>query len=147
MSTTDSGRGDVPKHLWIVGGVALLWNAVGAFDYLATQLRWQSYMSQFSPEQLEYFYGFPAWTVSAWALAVWSGVAGSAGLLLRRRWSVWIFGLSLVGMAASTAYSFGMSEGAEVMGTGGVVFTGVIAVVAAFLFLYARRLAAAGVLR
>lgn len=147
MSTTDSGRGDVPKHLWIVGGLALLWNAVGAFDYLATQLRWQFYMSQFSPEQLEYFYGFPAWTVSAWALAVWGGVAGSAGLLLRRRWSVWIFGLSLVGMAATTVYSYGMSEGAEMMGTGGVVFTGVIAVVAAFLFLYARRLAAAGVLR
>lgn len=147
MSTPDSGRGNVPMHLWIVGGLAVLWNAAGAFDYLATQLRWQSYMSQFSPEQLEYFYGLPAWMVSAWALAVWGGVAGSLGLLLRRRWSVWLFGLSLAGMAVSTVYSFGMSEGAEVMGTGGAVFTGVIAAVGVFLLLYARRQAAAGALR
>jgi hypothetical protein len=28
-----------PLHLWIVAVLALLWNAVGAFDYVATQLR------------------------------------------------------------------------------------------------------------
>ena len=25
-----------PVHLWIVGILAVLWNAVGAFDYFAT---------------------------------------------------------------------------------------------------------------
>lgn len=135
-----------PKHLWIVGGIALLWNAVGAFDYLATQFEWQFYMSQFSEEQLAYFYGFPAWAVAGWAVAVWSELAGSVGLLLRRRWAVGAFALSLAGMAVSTLYSYGMSEGAEVMGTGGVVFSLVIAAVAIFLLLYSRRMAARGLL-
>jgi hypothetical protein len=49
-----------PFHLWIVGILALLWDAIGAFDYSATQLRMEAYMSQFTPEQLEYFYAFPA---------------------------------------------------------------------------------------
>ena len=41
-----------PVHLWIVGGLSLLWNAFGAFDYLMTQLQVEAYMSQFTEEQL-----------------------------------------------------------------------------------------------
>ena len=37
---------------------------LGAFDYLATQLQFEPYMSQFTEEQLSYFYGFPAWAVA-----------------------------------------------------------------------------------
>jgi len=59
-----------PKHLRIVGILAVLWNAMGAFDYSATQLRLESYMSQFTTQQLEYFYALPAWTVAAWAIAL-----------------------------------------------------------------------------
>ncbi|MEX0892485.1 MAG: hypothetical protein WEB88_09975 [Gemmatimonadota bacterium] len=67
-----------PVHLWVIGALALLWNSVGAFDYLMTQTRNEGYMGQFSAEQLEYFYGFPTWVVAFWALAVWGGVAFSA---------------------------------------------------------------------
>ncbi len=42
----------LPVHLWIVGTLAVLWNAAGAFDYSATQFRMDSYMSQFTPAQL-----------------------------------------------------------------------------------------------
>lgn len=145
-STEPESRSEVPKHLWIVGGLALLWNAVGAFDYLATQLQWEPYMSQFSEAQLEYFYGFPAWAVAGWAVAVWTGLAGSVGLLLRRRWAVGAFALSLAGVAVSTFYTFAMSDGAAVMGTGGVVFSVVIAGVGVFLFVYSRRRATRGAL-
>ena len=69
--------GGTPKHLWIIGVLALLWNAMGAFDYLMTQTENEGYMSNFSPEQLEFFYGFPAWLVAFWALAVWGGVLSS----------------------------------------------------------------------
>ncbi len=61
VATTVSRTRTTPLHLWIVGALSLLWNAVGAFDYLMTQTRNQAYMSDFTPEQLEYFYGFPAW--------------------------------------------------------------------------------------
>ncbi|NNJ77956.1 MAG: hypothetical protein HKP19_01735, partial [Xanthomonadales bacterium] len=61
-----------PFHLWLIGILAVLWNAIGAFDYTATQMQMDFYMSQFSEEQLAYFYGFPAWVDAAWAIAVWS---------------------------------------------------------------------------
>ena len=120
---------------------------MGVVDYLATQLRWEPYMGQFTAEQLDYFYGFPAWAVAAWAFGVWGALAGSLGLLRRRRWAVWAFGVSLAGMLVSSFYNFGLTEGTKIMGTGGLIFTAVIWVVAIFLFLYARAMAKRGVLR
>jgi len=141
-ATTDK----VPRHLWIVGALTLLWNAVGAFDYAATQFRIEAYISQFTPEQLEYFYGFPAWAVASWAIAVWSSLLGSLSLLLRKAWAVWLFGLALAGMVLTFIYNFLLSDGLSMMGTGGTIFTAVIWTVAIFLFFYARALTKRGVL-
>jgi len=140
MSVNEMNAGEArrrtPVHLWIIGVLALLWNVMGAVDYLATQLQLESYMSQFTEEQLAYFYGFPAWAVSGWAFAVWSAVVGSVGLLLRRKWSVWAFAVALIGMAVSSIYTFGVSNGAEMMGSGGVIFSVVIWAISIFLLVY-----------
>jgi hypothetical protein len=129
-----------------VGVLALLWNATGAFDYLATQLKLDFYMSQFTEQQLAYFYGFPAWAVAGWAFGVWGGLAGAVGLLLRRRWAVWAFAVSLAGLAVSSIYTIVLSNGAEIMGGEGTVFSVVIWAVAVFLLLYARAMTKRGVL-
>jgi len=136
-----------PKHLWIVGILAVLWNAIGAFDYAATQLRLEAYMSQFTPQQLEYFYGFPAWVVAAWAIAVWSSLVGSIGLLLRRSWATWLFGAALAGMAVTTLHNFVLSDGVAMMGAGAAAFTVVIWVIALSLFFYSRAMSRRGILR
>ena len=77
-----------PWHLWVIGVVTLLWNAGGAFDYLMTETRAQWYLDQFTPEQLDYFYGFPPWVVASWAVGVWFAVLGSVLLLVRSRHAV-----------------------------------------------------------
>ena len=137
----------VPRHLWIVGALSLLWNAVGAFDYTATQMRMESYMSQFTPQQLDYFYGFPAWAVAAWAIAVWSSLLGSLCLLLRKAWAVPLFGLAIAGMVFTALYNFVLTDGMALIGTGGAIFTAVIWLIAFSLLFYARAMAKRGVLR
>jgi hypothetical protein len=131
-----------PIHLWIVGILAVVWNAVGAFDYIATQYRIESYMSQFTPEQLEYIYAFPVWLDAAWAIAIWASVLGSLSLLLRKSWAVWLFGVSILGLATSTVYNFVLSDGLAMMGAGAAIFTAVIWLIALFLFFYAKAMAA-----
>lgn len=131
--------GRTPWHLWVVGVMAVLWNSVGAYDYLMTQTHNDAYMSNFSPEQLEYFYGFPAWVVAFWALAVWGSVLGAVLLLLRKRLAVGIFLVSFLSMVITTVYNFGLSNGLEVMGDPfSLVFSGLIFVIAFLLYLYAR---------
>lgn len=128
-----------PWHLWVVGIAALLWNAVGALDYVMTQTRNAQYMAGFTAEQLAFFYGLPAWTVAAWAIGVWGGVLGSLLLLLRKSLAVWVFLASLVGVVLTTLQNYVLSNGMEVMGgPGAVVFTAVIFLVAVALYAYAR---------
>jgi len=145
-SSGGKARVRTPVHLWIVGVLALLWNLMGAFDYLATQFELDFYMNKFSEEQLAYFNGFPAWAVAGWAFAVWAAFAGSIGLLLRKRWSLWAFVIAFAGLVVNSIYTLGMSGGAEIMGTGGVIFTVVIWIIAIFLIVYARAQAKAGAL-
>jgi len=142
-----NGQTKAPLHLWAVGVLAVLWNAIGAFDYSATQLRIEAYMSAFTPEQLEYFYTFPSWAVAAWAIAVWSSLVGSLGLLLRKAWAVWLFGAAIAGMAITTVYNFVLSDGIAIMGAGAAIFSAVIWFIALFLFFYARAMTQRGVLR
>ena len=143
----NQARRKTPIHLWLIGALALIWNLGGAFDYAATQLRIESYMSKFPPEQLEYFYGFPAWMDAAWAIAVWTSVLGALALLLRKSWAVVLFGLALAGLLVSTIYNFVLMNGAEVMGDTGVTVTAVIWVIAILLLVYARAMDKKGVLR
>ena len=135
-----------PVHLWIVGILALLWNAMGGFDYSATQLKLDFYMSQFTAEQLDYFYGMPAWADATWAIAVWGSLLASLGLLLRKSWSVALFGLALIAMAANSVYTMVLTNGLELMGPGAATFTAVIWAIAIGLFLYALAMKRRGVL-
>lgn len=144
MSDSPAGT---PRHLWVIGIVSLLWNAMGAFDYLMTQTRNEQYMSQFTQEQLDYFYGFPAWVVSAWAIAVWAGVLGSILLLLRKGLAAPVFLLSFVAMTISTFHTVVLSNGVEMMGGAGpLLFTAAIFLVALGLVFYARKMRDRGVL-
>lgn len=136
-----------PWHLWLVGVLTLLWNCIGAFDYVMTKTHNASYMSTFTPEQLIHFYGFPMWVVATWAMSVWGGVLGSVLLLLRKRWAVPVFGISLVTMMLTSFHNFALTDGvAKMGGAGGLVFSAVIFVIAVALLVYARRLARIGVL-
>jgi hypothetical protein len=135
-----------PRHLWIVGILALLWNLVGAFDYLATQTQYESYMSGFTPAQLDFFFGFPTWVVAFWALAVWGAVLGTVLLLMRKRLAVQVLLVSFLSMIVTSIHNLVLSNGMEVMGGGGLVFAGLIFVFALGLWLYARAMAERGVL-
>jgi len=128
-----------PWHLWTVGIIGLLWNAMGALDFVMTQTKNEEYMSAFTPEQLTFFYGIPMWAVITWAIAVWGGVFGSIFLLLRKSIAVWIFLASFIGMTITSIQNYVLSNGLEVIGdTFSLVFTAVIFIVAIALYFYAR---------
>lgn len=138
-----------PWHLWVVGILALLWNAGGAFDFVMTATRNAKYMGQFTQVQLDYFYNFPDWVVFAWAVAVAGAVIGSVFLLLRSAAAQWMFWLSLVGILITFGQNYFLSgvPMVDVMGPLALVFSVVIVIVTVALGFYARWLAGRGVSR
>jgi len=120
---------------------------MGGYDFVMTQTENEAYMTNFTPEQLEFFYGFPAWVVAFWAVAVWGGVIGTVLLLLRKRFAVEAFLLSLIAMVVTTFHNYVLSNGFEVSGDAfSLAFTAVIFLAAVALLLYARAMHRRGVL-
>ena len=137
-----------PAHVWIVGVLATLWNAFGAFDYVMTQTNNETYLSQFTAEERAFFDSFPAWMEAFWALGVWGALIGSLLLLVRSRYAVHAFGISLVGIVVGMGYQYLAMEAPESMMSGAMAFVPwVILVVGIALLVYARKQAARGVLR
>ncbi len=145
--TESGGKPATPWHLWVVGVIATIWNSGGAVDYTMTQMRNESYMSAFTPEQLDYFYAFPAWADAVWALGVWGAFIGSLLLLLRSRYAVIAFGISLVGLLGSTIYQMTVDKPVSLITPGIWIFTAAIWLSVILLLWYALRMTKKGVLR
>ncbi len=146
MATTAEGQ--TPVHLWIVGILALLWNAFGCYDYLMTMTANEAWLSQFTAEQIAYWEGLPGWLNAFWALGVWGGLAGALLLLIRSRYATWAFIASLLGIVVSFGYQYlatampaSMSEGAM------AIMPLVIFAIGAVLLWYSLRMERKGVLR
>jgi hypothetical protein len=137
-----------PMHLWVVGSLATVWNAFGAFDYLMTQTRNEAYLANFTDPQRVYFESFPIWMEATWAFGVWGGLAGALLLLARSRHAVAAFAISLAGLAASTVYQYVLSTPPEEMKSGTMIGMNIaIWAIAIGLLWYAIRMRKAGVLR
>ena len=150
-ATTDTRptRSAAPWHLWVVGFVSLLWNGYGAYDYLMSNLQGEAYYRQMgmTDAQIAYMNAYPAWMIGVWAIGVWGSVLGSVLLLLRMRWAFHAFAASLAALVVSLIYSYGLSNGAEVMGQMGTVMSALILAACIFFTWYAWMMTKRGVLR
>lgn len=151
MATTAQVR--APVHLWIVGALALLWNCFGAYDYVMTRTHNLAYLAKAMPgvdpaTALAWIEGMPLYAQIGWGLGVWCGVAGSVLLLLRSRYAVWAFALSMLGIVLSIGYQLVAAPplaGAD--SSGSKIMPYVIIVVGAALLAYSQTIARRSVLR
>ena len=114
---TENVTTKLPAWFWIVSVVALLWNLMGAMAYLAQAFMTDEGKAMLPSNQLELLENTPAWATAAFAIAVWAGVLGCIGLLVRKKWARPVLLLSLFGILVQMAYSFFMTNASEVYGT------------------------------
>ena len=108
MTDTNTMTVKTPWHLWVVGVISLLWSGYGGYDFIMTTTQGETYLraSGFDQAMIDYFIAMPTWMYGPWVLGVWGAIAGSILLLLRSRWAVWAFGLSLIGALGSLLHGF-----------------------------------------
>lgn len=138
-----------PWHLWAVGIVSLLWNAYGGYDYVMSESGNLAYyqMNGMGETEIAWVKALPSWSVACWAIGVWGSVLGSILLLLRSRFAAPVFLVSLIGALISFAYQFTADAPASMHGGMENVIPVVILIAIVAQWYYARRMAAAGVLR
>ncbi|MDX5584194.1 MAG: hypothetical protein QNK20_04590 [Aureibaculum sp.] len=137
---TEKSSTKPPVWFWIVSVIALLWNGWGVNMYLQQAYNTESYRAMYpDPEMLEMANNTPAWATAAYAIAVFAGLFGCVGLLLRKKWAKSIFVLSLLGVVVSMTYHLFMSKAFEVYGTEVVFMPIVVTLIAIFLVWFAKK--------
>ena len=99
----------VPFWYWIFSALAFIWNAMGVDQYIGRAYETERWKSALMPEQIELSKSLPSWVVAAFAIAVFTGLLGSLGLLLKKHWCKPLFLISFVAVILQTAYT--LSQG------------------------------------
>lgn len=132
---------------WIISILALLWNLMGVANYLgSTMIEPAAFLETQGQAFVDILEGKPAWATASFAIAVFAGVLGCLGLLLRKSWSRILFVISLLGVIAHTAWGF-MSGMFNISSSVDKGLTVLIILVAIFLIWFSGRMSAQGVLR
>lgn len=133
-------RTRAPWHLWVVGVIAVLFNAIGVFDFVMGMAKGAEYMasSGMTPAQIAHYEAMPGWTMLVWATGVFSAFLASILLLLRKRSAYPVFVLSLAAFGLNLFYTYVLSDGGAVMGRSMMIANVVIAGLLVFFALYAR---------
>ena len=127
-----------PTWFWVISVIALLWNIMGVMAYLADAYMSVETLAELSQEQRMLYESRPAWATGAFALAVWGGLIGSIGLLLRKKWAYILFIISLIAVLAQNVYQFFLSNTFDVLGTAAMAFPILIIIIGILLILFSN---------
>ncbi|MBV6417120.1 MAG: hypothetical protein CMLOHMNK_01758 [Steroidobacteraceae bacterium] len=133
-----------PWHLWVVGVLAVLFNAIGVFDFTMSMTRGADYMAGagMTAAQIAHYLDMPGWMTAVWALGVFTALFASLLLLLRRRLAFPVFSVSLAAFLVSLLYTYVLTDGGAIMGPQMAAASAMIAIVLLLLILYSRSMAA-----
>jgi hypothetical protein len=82
----------------------------------------------------------PAWATAAFAFAVFAGLFGSIGLLMRKKWTTALFLISLIGILIHQVYIFFVSGIMEGASASIMAMPILVTVIGVFLVLYSKTL-------
>jgi len=125
-----------PWHVWVVAILTLLWNGSGAAVIVLAQMGNRLDMDA---HEVAYYAQQPRWFVLTTALATLLPVAAGVALLMRSRFAVPMFGLSLALIGCTNAYDLAAGTSLALGDRGWQQLTAVIVVVALLQFVYAYR--------
>ena len=137
-----------PWHLWLVGVIAVLFNAIGVFDYVMSMSQGAAYMARagMTPAQIAHYQEMPGWMTVIWTVGVWGAMLGSVLLLLRKGLAVPVFAVSLAAFLVSLLYTYVLTDGGEIMGAQMAIASAVITVLLLFFLWYSWLMTKRGVL-
>jgi hypothetical protein len=136
-----------PRWFLPVAAVALLWNLLGCFAYLADVTMKPEDIAKLTQAEQALMASRPAWSIAGTAIAVWFGAAGCLGLILKKRWAMPLLAASLVGVLVQDLWLFILSGALSVAGPVAIALQAIVLVVSVALVYLARVASARGWLR
>lgn len=138
--------GGVHWSFWAIGAFALIWNVMGAMNFVM----------QMNPEMLGAYReseraiieGRPVWATGGFAIAVFGGALGGLLLLLRRSVATYLFIASLLGAVVTMIHTINIASSKISFSITEIVIMILMPlIVAAFLIWYSKQAESKGWIR
>lgn len=127
-----------PASFWIVGVVALLWNLMGVYQFYLGNYELESLRESVSAEAFSIMESLPMWYSIVFAVAVFSGVLGCVLVLMKKKFAIPVFAISLLTVLVVEIYWL---LGTDIIQTSGYIaalMPMIVIAVAIFLYYYSK---------
>lgn len=123
----------IPKWFWAVAVFFLLWNLMGVGSFFQHTFITDEALQALPEAERNLYNSYPLWTIIAFAIAVFGGIIGSIGLLMKKKWAKPAFIVSLVAIIPQMTHNLFFTNAREVYGPGTEVMPVLIIVFGVFL--------------
>ncbi|NCP18469.1 MAG: hypothetical protein GW855_04825 [Erythrobacter sp.] len=136
-----------PWHLFAVAFFVLLFNCLGAVDYIGAQLFPNTYYLRVDPDVRDFFMRTVWWEELFWAIGVWFAVAAPVALAWRSRWAIPLTYVALAGIVVTLVDEY-FSEWPDAIDQPSKhLYNAMVMAVQIGFLLYARAMKRKGVIR
>jgi hypothetical protein len=136
-----------PSWFYVAAIILILWECIGCYAYISQVSMTAADMAQLPVAQQEIWKMMPSWVTSAYAIAVWIGLAGGVLLLLGFKAARTAYGVSLVAVIAQFGWTFAATPILTTVGPTAAIFPLFIIAVGVFAIWFTGKASAKGWLR
>ena len=95
-----------PRWYRIVAVIAVLWMLFGVLAWFMDFMTDEATVAGLSDAQRQVYAQRPQWLFVAYGIAIFTGLAGAVGLLMRKSWATPALAISLIAVVVQFGYTF-----------------------------------------
>jgi len=139
MTTTDSTQNKIPKWFWVLAVIFLLWNLMGVLSFFGHTFITEEALAKLPENESALYDEYSNWITILFAIATFSGLLGSIGLILKRRWAKTFFNISFLAIIPQMIHNVFYTKSIEVYGTvQAVTMPILVVIIGAFLIWFSK---------
>jgi len=139
MTETKDTTTPLPKYYMALAIGALLWNLLGVGAFFMDTLMSEEAIAALPEAEQELRKSFPIWTKVVYGLAVFPGLIGAIGLLVKKEFATLFFLISLIAVLLQMGYTLFMTDVIEVRGMGAAVMPVLVILIAGYLYYFSMK--------
>ena len=142
-----SHRISPPAWFWVISIIALLWFLMDISVFFMRVMMTDEGITAMPANQQHLYRNMPLWVNIVFAGEVFGGALGCMGLLLRKKWALSLFTVSILGVLSQTFHIYFLSDAISAMGAPAVVMPLVAILIGIGMIVLARSAISRGWLR
>ncbi len=137
-TTESSDTSSPPVWFWVISVVALLWYLMDTSAFFMRLFMTDDAIKAMPENQQHLFQNIPLWVNIVFACEVFGGTLGCIALLLRKKWALPLFVISILGVLAQTSNIWFLTDAISAMGAPAIVMPLVAIIIASAMIFIAQ---------